>query len=60
MGRSLKLKLPALRQSPRVRFSFSWYADGKRIKKQTRSSLKLTKALKGKRISVTLTATKVG
>jgi len=41
-------------------FAFRWYVDGKRSKAQAKSSLKLTKAYKGKRISVTITATRTG
>ena len=59
VGQTLKVKVPAFRLTG-VKLTFRWSAGGKTIKKQTRSSLKLTKALKGKRISVTLTATKVG
>ena len=59
VGQSIKLKLPTFAQS-KVKFSFRWYADGKLIKKQTKSSLKLTKALKGKRITAKITVTKAG
>ena len=52
-------RLPAFAQSG-VKLSYSWYANGKRIKKQIKSSLKLTKALKGKRITVKITVTKAG
>lgn len=59
VGQRIRLKLPAFAQ-PGVRFSFSWYAGGKRIKKQTKSSLTLTKGLKGKRITAKITVTKPG
>jgi ELWxxDGT repeat protein len=59
VGQSIKLKLPKFAQS-RAKLSFSWYADGKRIKKQTKSSLRLTKGLKGKRITAKITVTKTG
>jgi hypothetical protein len=59
VGRRIKLKLPAFRQSG-VRLSFRWYANGRRIQKQTKSSLKLTKAFKGKRITAKITVTKTG
>jgi ELWxxDGT repeat protein len=59
VGQRIKLTLPTFTQS-KIKFSFRWYVDGKRIKKQTASSLKLTNAYKGKRISVTITATKTG
>jgi ELWxxDGT repeat protein len=59
VGRNIKLTLPTFTQS-KVKFTFRWYANGKRIKKQTKSSLKLKNAHKGKRISVTITATRTG
>jgi ELWxxDGT repeat protein len=59
VGQRIKLTLPTLTQS-KVKFAFRWYADGKLIKKQTKSSLKLKNAYKGKRISVTVTVTKTG
>jgi hypothetical protein len=59
IGQHIKLTLPTFTQS-KVKLSFRWYANGKRIKKQTKSSLKLTSAYKGKRISVTITATRTG
>lgn len=37
-----------------------WYADGKPIKGGTKRSLKLTKQLKGKKVSVVVTGTKAG
>lgn len=37
-----------------------WYANGKPIKGATKKSLKLTKKLKGKKISVVVTGTKAG
>lgn len=46
--------------SPKPSFSFQWYADGKAISKATRSTFKLTKAQKGKRISVWVTGGKAG
>jgi hypothetical protein len=59
VGRSIKLRLPTFAQSG-VKLSFRWFADGKAIKKQTKSSLKLTKGLKGKRITVQITVRKAG
>ncbi len=59
VGRRIKLKLPKFVQ-PRVKLSFRWYVNGKRIKKQTKSSLKLGKAFKGKRITAKITVTKAG
>lgn len=59
VGRTLRITRPSFRQTG-VKLSFRWSAGGKAIKKQTRSSLKLTRAQGGKRISVTITATKAG
>jgi ELWxxDGT repeat protein len=59
VGARIKLALPTFTQS-KVKLAFRWYANGKRIKAQTGSSLKLTNALKGKRISITITATRTG
>ncbi len=59
VGQSLKLKLPKFRQSG-VKLTFAWYANGKLIKKQTKSSLKLTKGLKGKRITAKIKVKKTG
>ncbi len=59
VGKKLKLRLPKLAQSG-VKLSFKWYANGKRIKKQKKSSLKLSKKLKGKRISAKITLRKAG
>ncbi len=59
VGVKLKLKLPSLTQSG-IKLSFRWYANGKRIKKQGKSSLKLSKKLKGKKISAKITVTKPG
>jgi hypothetical protein len=41
-------------------FSYAWYADGKRIKHESASHLTLTKAQKGKRITVRVTGSKPG
>ena len=51
--------MPKLAQSG-AKLAFSWYANGKRIAKQTRSSLKLTKAFKGKRITAKITVKRAG
>jgi hypothetical protein len=40
--------------------SYQWYANGKKIKGATKSSLKLTKAHAGKRITVKVTGKKAG
>ena len=59
VGKKLKLRLPKLAQSG-VKLSFRWYANGKRIKKQSKSSLKLSKKLKGKRITAKIKVKKAG
>ncbi len=41
-------------------FAYAWYADGTKIKHQSTAKLTLTKAQRGKRISVTVTGTKPG
>lgn len=42
--------------SPRATSTFQWYANGKAISKATKSSLTLTRALKGKTVTVKVTA----
>ncbi len=59
VGAKLRITLPKLAQ-PGVRVKVVWARNGKRIKGQTTSSLKLRKADKGKRISATITITKAG
>jgi hypothetical protein len=59
VGQRIKLTLPSFTQS-KVKLWFRWYVNGKRIKAQAKSSLKLTNAYKGKRISVTVTAIRTG
>jgi ELWxxDGT repeat protein len=59
VGKTLKIKLPTFDRSG-VKLSFRWSAGGKTVKKRTRSSLKLTKGQRGKKVSVTITATKAG
>lgn len=46
--------------SPTPTFSYQWYADGKAVSKATRSTFKLTKAQKGKRMTVWVTGRKAG
>jgi beta-glucosidase-like glycosyl hydrolase len=41
-------------------FTYRWYANGKAIKKATKSTLKLTKAVKGKKITVKVTGSLAG
>jgi hypothetical protein len=58
VGKTLKVKVGAW--SPKAKYSYQWYANGKAIKKATKSSLKLKKAQKGKKITVAVTAKKAG
>jgi hypothetical protein len=46
--------------TPKVKLKFQWYANGKAIKGAKGSKLKLSKSLKGKKISVKVTASKAG
>lgn len=48
------------RWSTGVQFSYRWRANGKSIAKGTHPTLTLTKKLRGKKISVTIIATKTG
>jgi hypothetical protein len=43
-----------------VKLSYQWYANGKKIAKATRSTYQITKAVKGKKITVKVTGAKVG
>ena len=59
VGRTLKVKVGSW--SPRPRFTYQWYAGGKKITtKGTKSSLKLTAKQRGKKITVRVTATRPG
>jgi len=53
-----KLKVNTGTWSPKPKFTYQWYAGGKAIKGATKSSLKLKKAQRGKKISVKVTGTK--
>jgi hypothetical protein len=56
IGKTLKVQAGAWSPAPKV--SYQWFANGKKINKATKSSFKLTKAQKGKRITVAVTAAK--
>ncbi|MBO1901350.1 hypothetical protein J4H92_05240 [Leucobacter weissii] len=43
-----------------TKFTYRWYANGKAIKKATKSTLKINKSLKKKRITVKVTGKKAG
>jgi hypothetical protein len=55
VGSTLKLKKYKANSSSTVSYTFQWYAGSKKIKKATKDRLKVTKALKGKKISVKVT-----
>lgn len=57
VGKTLKA-VPAKAAGAKV--AYQWLANGKAIKKATKASLKLTKALKGKKVAVKVTYTKAG
>ena len=58
MGKTIKVTgLDTMfRASTAVTYKFQWFAGKKAIKKATKSKLKITKAMKGKVISVKVTA----
>jgi hypothetical protein len=58
--RNKRLSVKVGTWSPTPAISYRWYANGKAIKGATSGSLKLTKSLVGKRITVKVTATKAG
>lgn len=60
VGRTLRVTTGTWSPSSGVRFSYQWLANGKRIKKATRAKLKVTKALKGKKVRVKVTARLAG
>ncbi len=55
VGSTLKAKTGTWTKG--TKFSYQWYADGKVIKKATKSSFTLTKSQKGKKITVKVTGT---
>lgn len=55
-----KLKAHRGTWSPTPRYSYRWYANGKRIKGATKSRYKITKSRKGKRITVKVTGKRTG
>lgn len=58
VGSTLKLKnFKALVSRTTVSYKIQWYAGSKKIKKATKPKLKVTKALKGKKIFVKVSAT---
>jgi DNA-binding beta-propeller fold protein YncE len=59
VGRKLTAKVAAWAPAP-VKLSYQWYAAAKRIRRATKKTLKLTKSLRNKRISVRVTGRKAG
>lgn len=57
VGRTVKVTHMDLLLRTAVTYKFKWFAGTKRIKKANKYKLKLTRAMKGKRISVKVTAT---
>jgi hypothetical protein len=58
VGSTLKLKnYKALVSGATITPKLQWFAGTKKIKKATKAKLTLTKAMKGKKISVKVTAT---
>lgn len=59
LGKKLKVT-PGQWKPSGVKLKYQWLANGKKIKKATKSTLKLSKALKGRRITVKVTGSKSG
>ncbi|RYB92919.1 hypothetical protein EUA93_00240 [Nocardioides oleivorans] len=59
VGSRLKVTLPRVAQSG-VKMTVRWFANGKAIKKQTKTKLKLTRKQVGKRVTATITLEKSG
>jgi hypothetical protein len=58
VGKTLKVKVGTW--SPKAKYAYQWYANGKAIKGATKATLKLKKAQKGKKITVKVTGKKSG
>ncbi len=59
VGKKLTAKAGTWGPSP-VKLVFKWYANGKAIKGATKSSYKIAKSVKGKKITVKVTGSKAG
>ena len=57
VGKTLKVVKLDLDVRTAVTYKFKWFAGTKAIKKATKAKLKVTKAMKGKKLSVKVTAT---
>jgi hypothetical protein len=60
VGRTVKLKGLDASFRATVKYRIQWYAGSKKINKATKSKLRITSALRGKKISVKVTATASG
>ena len=58
VGKTIRVKIVSWK--PKPKYSYQWFANGKKIKKATHSTLKLVKSLKGKKITVKVTGKKTG
>jgi len=58
LGKTLKAKVSKFTKG--VKYSYTWYRNGKKIKGATKATYKLKKADLGKKIKVTVTAKKTG
>lgn len=58
VGKTVKTKVTGWTKGTKI--SYQWYANGKKIKGATKSSVKLTKSQAGKKITVKVTGKKTG
>jgi uncharacterized protein YjdB len=58
VGKKLKVKVGTW--SPKAKFTYQWYANGKKIKGATKATLTLKKAQQGKKIKVKVTGKRAG
>jgi len=58
VGKKLTVKVSAF--SPKPKLTYRWYANGKAISKATKSTYTVTKSVKGKKLTVKVTATLSG
>ncbi len=58
VGKTLRATLSGAAAGTRI--AYQWRSNGKAIKKATRSTLKITSSLRGRRITVAITASKAG
>jgi hypothetical protein len=56
VGTTLRVRTPLTKQGRKVTTKFRWYAGKKAIKKATKRKLKVTRKLRGKRLSVRVTS----